>query len=296
MAFTKATKRQSRLRMALGGPAGSGKTYTGLRLACALVAGTNGRVATIDTERGSASKYSDLFDFDVLELDSFHPQRYIDAIHEAGQAGYGALLIDSLSHAWMGVDGALQLVDNAKARSQSGNGFAAWRDVTPLHNALVDAMLGAPLHLIATMRTKTEYVQEKDDKGRTVVRRVGLKPEQRDGMEYEFDVYGDLDHENRLIVGKTRCSALAGAVIPKPGDALAETLLTWLTAGEPEVPRTCAACDKPITALNVGDRSFTAAQWATETERLYGKPLCLEHFKAARDAKKAQPVAAGASQ
>jgi len=230
MAFTKATKKQAKLRLALIGPSGSGKTYTALTLAQHLVPG--GRVALIDTERGSASKYADLFDFDVQELGSFHPQRYIEAIHEAQAAGYDVLIIDSLSHAWMGKDGALELVDRAAKRNPSGNSFAAWRDVTPLHNALVDTMLATRLHIIVTLRSKMEYIQEKDDKGKTIIRKVGLQPVQRDGLEYEFDVVGDLDQDNTLVVTKTRCSALHNAVVSKPGHQLADTLAEWLD-GEP---------------------------------------------------------------
>lgn len=222
--FKKATKGSGKLRLALAGPAGSGKTYTSLSVACAL----GQPVAVVDTERGSASKYADMFDFDVLELESFHPDRYVEAIHDAEAAGYAVLVIDSLSHAWMGKDGALELVDKAARRSQSSNSFAAWREVTPSHNAMVDAIVGAGLHVIVTMRSKQEYVQEKDDRGRTVIRKVGLAPVQRDGLEYEFDVYGDLDNDNTLIVGKTRCPALSGAVLKKPGAALAQTLTEWL--------------------------------------------------------------------
>jgi hypothetical protein len=226
MSFQKATKKQAKLRLALIGPSGSGKTYTALTLATHLVPG--GRIAVIDTERGSASKYADLFTFDVQEPESFHPRTYIEAIAEAQAAGYDVLVIDSLSHAWMGRDGALELVDKAAKRNPSGNSFAAWRDVTPLHNALVDALLATKLHIIVTMRSKMEYVQEKDERGKTVIRKVGLQPIQRDGLEYEFDVVGDMDVDNTLVVTKTRCSVLAGAVISKPGKPLADTLAHWL--------------------------------------------------------------------
>jgi hypothetical protein len=230
MAFQKATKKQAKLRLALIGPSGAGKTYTALTLATHLSPG--GRIAVIDTERGSASKYADLFTFDVEDLDSCHPQRYVQAITDAQTAGYDVLIIDSLSHAWMGKDGALELVDKAAKRNPSGNSFAAWREVTPLHNALVDAMLAAKLHVIVTVRSKMEYVQEKDERGKTVIRKVGLQPVQRDGLEYEFDVVGDMDVDNTLVVTKTRCSALTGAVIHKPGKELAARLAAWLE-GEP---------------------------------------------------------------
>jgi flagellar biosynthesis GTPase FlhF len=148
--FQKATKHEAKLRFALIGPAGSGKTYTALRIGTRL----GERVAVIDTERGSASKYADVFDFDVVELTKHDPREFVKAIRAAQSAGYDALIIDSLSHAWMGRGGALELVDKAAKGSSSSNSFAAWRSVTPLHNELVDAIAGANLHVIATMRSK----------------------------------------------------------------------------------------------------------------------------------------------
>lgn len=226
--FQKATKKSARLRMALIGVAGAGKTYTALSIASHL----GGRVAVIDTERGSASKYSDEFEFDVLEIESYSPKTYIEAMQAAEDAGYDILIIDSLSHAWVGKDGALEQVDRAARRTQSGNNFGAWRDVTPMHNAMVDAMISSKCHIIGTMRAKTEYVQEKDPKsGRTTIRKVGMAPIQRDGLEYEFDVVADLDADNNFIVGKTRCSQLAGAVVNKAGKEVARTLKNWLSDG-----------------------------------------------------------------
>ena len=227
LSFQKATKKNSRLRMALIGAAGSGKTYTALAVASNL----EGPVAVIDTERGSASKYSDKFDFDVLELETFSPQMYVDAITAAQEAGYKTLIIDSLSHAWTGKEGALDQVSKAAKRSQSSNTFGAWRDVTPLHNAMVDAIINARMNIITTMRAKTEYLQEKDEKtGRTTIRKVGLAPIQRGGLEYEFDVVGDLDQDNNLIISKTRCPSLAGAVFKHAGREVAQQLQDWLRA------------------------------------------------------------------
>ena len=227
--FKPATRKASRLRLALVGPSGAGKSYTALSVATGL----GGKIAVVDTERGSASKYAGAFRFDTDELESFHPQRYIDAIADAEKAGYDVLILDSLSHAWTGRDGALELVDQAARRSKSGSSFNAWRDVTPLHNALLDAILRCRCHVIATMRTKTEYVLERDEKsGKTVPRKVGLAPVQRDGVEYEFDVVGDLDIDHHLVVTKSRCPMLAGKVLREPGAELGKTLLGWLGDGE----------------------------------------------------------------
>lgn len=231
--FQPAIKYECKLRLALDGPAGSGKTHTALTLAHALAS----PVAVIDTEHGAARKVSDRFPpFDVVEFDTFHPERYIEAIHAAEEAGYGTLVIDSLSHAWNGKDGILEQVDAAARRMKSANSFAAWAEATPIQTRLMEAIAGARLHVIATMRSKMEYANERDEKtGKTVIRKLGLAPVQRDGMEYEFDIFGDMD-ECTLIVQKSRCPALAGAVIHKPGPELAETLKAWLAGQEPPPP------------------------------------------------------------
>jgi hypothetical protein len=229
--FTRAVKSRSKLRLGLIGPSGSGKTYSAL----AIASGLGKRIALIDSEHGSASKYADLFQFDVAELTSFSPQHYIDALKAAVAAEYDVVVIDSLSHAWSGRGGALELVDQANARSKTGNSFAAWREVTPLHNAMVEAIVTCQSHVICTMRSKMEYAVEKDDRGKTTVRKVGLSPVQRDGMEYEFDVIGDIDQSHTLVVNKSRIPQLADAVIRKPGGDLAAQLRTWLDAGDEPV-------------------------------------------------------------
>ena len=230
--FRKAVKRDAKLRLAICGPSGSGKTYTLLQLAKEL----GGPVALVDTERGSASKYADLFEFDVLELDSYDPARLIEIIDEVAKKGYRVLCVDSLSHFWMGKDGELDKVDRAARRMQTPNSFAAWKEVTPLHNALIGKIVSAPLHILASMRVKTEWIMERDERtGKTAPRKVGLAPIMRDGIEYEFDVCGDMDQENTLVITKSRCPQLAGGVFPKPGKELADLLKGWLV-GVPADP------------------------------------------------------------
>lgn len=231
LTFTKAVKAQEKLRMALDGPSGAGKTWTSLTIGRYLADKAGGRMAVIDSERSSAKKYAQHFDFDHLTLPDSSPHTYMAAIEAAVAGGYAVIIIDSLSHAW---EGTLALKDEVAKRSRSNDSFGAWREVTPIHNTLVDTMLRAPAHVIATMRSKTEYLVEKDEAtGKNRVSKVGLKPVQRDGVEFEFDVVGDMDQENTFVVSKTRCHELAGAVIPKPGDKLAETLWAWLSDGEP---------------------------------------------------------------
>lgn len=239
--FKRAQKSASFLRMGLAGPSGSGKTYTSLLLASYL-AGDRG-IAVIDTERGSASKYSDIFTFDVLELDNFHPDHYIEAIRAAQDAGYGALVIDSLSHAWNGTGGLLELHENVVRRQKTTNSYTAWAEITPIQNRLVNAITSARMHIIATMRSKTEYTIGENKK----VEKVGMAPIQRDGMEYEFDVFAEMATDNTLLVQKSRCSALAGATIAKPGKGVADTLSSWLRGADgSETPAPAAAPIAPV--------------------------------------------------
>lgn len=265
--FKKATKSAGRLRLALIGPAGSGKTWTALELAKEL----GGRIAVIDSERGSASKYAgDAAEFDVCELDTFSPQTYVDTLLAADKSGYDVVVIDSLSHAWSGKDGAIERVDKAAARSKSGNSFMAWREVTPEHNRMVDAILQMRAHVIVTMRTKTEYVQEKDERtGKVTPRKVGLQPIQRDGLEYEFDVTADLDTDHVLTISKTRCRALDRAVIREPkGSDLAAPLKAWLSDGAPivELPVPTFAVQEPAPADQVPEKLMDVGNPA----QLYG--------------------------
>ncbi len=231
--FVRATKQQIKLRMAIDGPSGSGKTFTGLVAATALAGGKP--IAVIDTEAGSAKKYADMFTFDVLELTNFHPQHYIDGIRDAEDAGYAVILIDSLSHAWEGEGGLLEEHEKATAREPGRNSYTAWRSVTPIQRDLVEAMLQSRCHIIATMRSKMEYLQTEDSSGKKRIEKVGMAPIQRAGMEYEFDVGADMDLQHNMIISKSRCFAIADQVANKPTAKWFDVLRAWLGSGAPVV-------------------------------------------------------------
>ena len=211
--FTTATKERAKARIALIGPTGSGKTYTALVTATGL----GGRIALVDTEHGSAAKYADEFAFDTLPLTVFRPTTLVDVLAVAAHDGYDVMIVDSLSHFWSGTGGMLEQVDDAAKRAGGGGSFAGWKEARPQERAMIDALLAYPGHLIVTMRTKTEYVVESDERGRKVPRKVGLKPEQREGIEYEFDIVGDLDQENTLVISKSRAKPLSGRGVPQAG-------------------------------------------------------------------------------
>lgn len=264
--FQKAVKHEAKLRLAIAGPSGSGKTYTALAVGTAL-----GRVAFVDTEHGSASKYADIFEFDVVNLaPPFHPIRFVEAVSAAEKAGYDVIVLDSVSHAWNGTGGVLEIVEQASKKFK-GNSYAGWQEGTPAHNALIEGIVGAGIHVIATMRSKQEYILAEDGRGKQVPRKVGMAPVQRDGFEYEFDVFLDMDIENNAIVSKTRCPALTGAVLPKPGADLAQVLRDWLSGAERPEPMTEALEAK------------TPAAWAQAAYHIDGVSAAFESPKRLQD-------------
>lgn len=229
-----AQRRKAKLRLGMAGPSGSGKTYSSLLIA----QGLRGKIGIIDTEHGSADLYADLLPggYDVLPLTApYTPARYVEAIHALERAGYGVIIVDSLTHAWSGEGGSLDR--QGKIADKSGNSYAAWRQVTPEHNALVEALLQSPCHIIATMRSKTDYVQEKDDRtGKQVVKKIGLAPIMRDGIEYEFTVFLEVDHGHMVTASKDRTRLFDGAIF-KPTPETGTLLAQWLDAGvEPDAP------------------------------------------------------------
>jgi hypothetical protein len=159
------------------------------------------------------------------------------------------LVIDSISHEWAGPGGILEMVDGVARRNKGGNSFAAWGEVTPRHNRFIDAITRARLHVIVTVRSKQEYVLDKDERtGRTTPRKVGLAPIQRAHVEYEMDIAAEMDIDHTMLVQKSRCPALANAVIARPGADLAETLRAWLQ-GVPSAGVERAALVAQITSL-----------------------------------------------
>lgn len=224
----KAAKVGRKARLFLSGVSGSGKSYTALTWARVL----GERVVVVDTENDSALDYADLFDFDHLPLRApYSVDRYIAAMNAAVEHGAEVVVVDSLSHAWAGKGGLLELVDTLGAQNRGDKFGAGWRVATPKHLEFIDRMTSLPAHLIATARSKQEYAVELNDRGKNTPVKLGLAPVQRDGLEYEFAVTADITRDHVLTVSKSRCRDLDEYVETKPGTELAERLLKWLTEG-----------------------------------------------------------------
>lgn len=235
--FKKAERKKAKLRLGLTGPSGSGKTYSALLLARQL----GKKIAVIDSENGSASLYTHLCEFDVLDMHApYTPESFIDAIKAAEGGGYDVLIIDSITHEWSGPGGCIEINEKLAQAKYRGNTWSAWSETTPRHRKLLDTIIASPMHIIVTLRSKTETAQV-DDGNRKKVVKVGMKSEQRDGFEYEMSVVLDIIHDGHFAVASKDRTGLFTDKDPSPiSDATGKALLNWLNSGaelRPETPR-----------------------------------------------------------
>jgi hypothetical protein len=229
MAFAKAERTNLFLRCALFGPSGSGKTMTALRMAKGIADKMGVPYAVIDTEARSASKYADRFDFIVDDLESKTIDDYLKSMEEAKKEGYKVLVIDSLTHAWW------ELTDEKDRIAQSStnkNALSPWAKLNPKQKRFIYAILNYPGHIIATMRSKTEWVIGEGKNGKTAPEKIGLAPEQGKGIEFEFDMLVELTQRHEATVTKDRTGKFQDEIIEKPGEEFGVALYNWLSSGK----------------------------------------------------------------
>ena len=193
--FRKAARKQAKIKIGLQGSSGSGKSYSSLLLAFGLVSDWS-RIVVIDSENNSADLYAHLGEYNVIPISApFTPEKYVEAISMAIQHGMEVIILDSISHEWE------YLVDYHS--NMQGNSFQNWGKITPRHNAFINAVLQAPAHVIATIRSKQDYVLSEKN-GKMVPEKVGLKGVTRDGMDYELTVVFDVDARHLARASKDR--------------------------------------------------------------------------------------------
>jgi hypothetical protein len=222
----KAERVKSKLRLAIAGPSGSGKTMGSLKLA----KGIGQKILLIDTERGSGDLYADLFEYDIITLEPpFKPDALIEALRAGEAADYDVIVVDSLSHFWADEGGLLDQADKLEASGK--NRFTLWADITPQHRRLVNALLNSPKHIVATMRSKQAYEMERDEKtGKSSVKKMGLAPVQREGMEYEFTVFFDVDSNHHAKASKDRTAMFNNEVF-MIDESIGQRISKWLNTG-----------------------------------------------------------------
>lgn len=272
MAFQKVTREKSKLRLALVGPSGAGKTLSALLMAYGITEDWS-KIALIDTEHGRAKFYANRSEFETGEFlyqemaAPYSPDKYIAMVNEGAEAvgSDGVIIVDSFSHAWDNEGGVLDIKSQI-AKNPKKTDYTAWEDAGKIQNNLVNSILSANCHTIVTMRTKTAYAMELNDKGKNVPVKVGLAPVQRENTEYEFDIVLNIARNHIACASKdtTFLDAWTGIITPELGKSLRE----WLDEGvEPEI---CSDCNKKIFPAS----NRTIQQIAEGTLKNYGRKLC----------------------
>lgn len=192
MEIKKASKQEAKLRIGLSGASGFGKTYSALLLAYGMT-GDWSKICVIDTENNSASLYSNLGNYNVIDLQApYNPEKFIDALILAENSGMTTLVLDSITSEWQGSGGCLEI------HEQLGGRWQDWAKVTPRHQAFIDAILQSKCHVITCVRRKIEYSLDTDSNGRMKVTKLGTKEQTREGFEYELTVNFEIINENHL--------------------------------------------------------------------------------------------------
>jgi hypothetical protein len=168
------------------GPSGSGKTYSALKFTRGLV-GSEGRIAFLDTEAGRGSHYAQLTGYDIVDLaPPFTPARYLEVIEAAEEAGYDALIIDSISHEWEGEGGILEQAEAIEQRSGKP-GLHCWARPKAQHKKLINRLLRSRLHLVFCARAREKPKEVKDpDTGRKSIASDGFEPIVEKNFPYEM--------------------------------------------------------------------------------------------------------------
>lgn len=226
MQLKQSQRQQVKLRLGLSGASGFGKTKSALLLAYGMTQDWT-KIAVIDTENSSASLYSDLGSYNVLDLQApYSPERYIQAIELCEKSGIEVIIIDSASHEWNGSGGCLEI------HEKLGGRFQDWANVTPRHQAFINKILQSSHHVITTTRRKMDYSLDVGTNGKTKVVKHGTKEITRDGFEYELTINFELVNENHLAkASKDR----TGLFMNKPEFLITsqtgKMILDWCNAG-----------------------------------------------------------------
>ena len=305
-----ASRTESKARVGLSGGAGSGKTLSALLMARGLVDDWND-IIVIDSENNSADLYEGfqvagvtIGDFRVLPLKKpYSVQRYHRAIEMAEEAGAKCIIVDSLSHVWSGAGGALDLKGHLE-KTRGFNSWTAWREITPLYEKIIEKILSCKAHIIVTMRSKMEHVQENID-GKQTVKKVGMEPIIRDGFEYEVTVFMELNHDNTAVATKDR-TGIFKDTFEVLGIHSGERLKKWLNSAKKpelqvdlaEVTREVLGEDEPEEYAepaedNGPENELVCKECGVEvtkgismlTNRRHGKTLCNDCERVAREAK-----------
>lgn len=276
--FKIVARRKSKLRLALTGVSGAGKTLGALYIAYGI---TNdwSKIAFIDTEHERARFYASRSDLGTGEFlycvlnPPYTAEKYKALVKEGAEivGEDGVVIIDSFSHAWNNEGGVLDLKDKI-AEQRGKNSYSAWNEAGKVQTDLVNTILAVDCHTIVTMRSKMDYVMVQDDSGKSKPVKVGLAPVQRDDTEYEFDIVLDIARNHIATASKdTTFLDKYGEIITVK---LGEDLRRWLDEGvEPEIFK-CEVCGKRITPT----KTKSVEDIVLGTKKKTQKQMCMKCY------------------
>jgi hypothetical protein len=238
----RATRQALKLKVGIEGPAGSGKTEGMLAILAGITNG--GRVLVADSENESASYYADRYEFDTTGIDATTSTRQVvEIINFAVREKYDAIGIDSLSRIWQNVRDAKDAYELA---NPTANKWATWgmQQFGGGWEKMMKAILDAPIHIVATMRSKMAHEQVEED-GRKKVVKLGLQAQVRDGAEYEFGLVFSVNMKHFAEATKDRTHLFeAGELVDLCDAKLHKKLIQWMNT---ETPASVEAIEKLIT-------------------------------------------------
>ena len=217
--FKPASRPATPIRLLISGPAGSGKSLSALRLACAI-----GRTAALDCERGTLAHYAGMPDPETGALLTYDeatitgdvtPAAICRVIEGAAAAGYAVLIIDGISHLWR------HLRDQVDAAPKPSEG---WSRLNGGLRRVYDAIHAAPLHILVTTRTGTVTTLEAGEDGRVRSRALGSDLTFDSAAPYEFDTWIGMDIGDAMVHKCRPVPLLTGTVHHHPGPPLAAML------------------------------------------------------------------------
>ena len=277
MQLQKVSRKKAKIKLALQAPSGAGKSLSALLIAHGLCGDWN-KIAVVDSENGSANLYAHVGSYQTLIISApFTPEKYIQAIKTCEDAGIEVIIVDSVSHEWEAMGGVLDMHSK-----MVGNSFTNWNKLTGRHNAFVQSMLQCNAHIIATIRSKQDYVLNEKN-GKMVPEKVGLKGIQRDGLDFEFTIVLDIDIKHNAVASKDR----TGLFMDNPEFVITEQtgriIKEWCNQGDDDAPEAIDEIVNNILSENMLFEQIKSCKSVDDLLTLYNaQPVYqethLEHF------------------
>lgn len=194
------------------------------------------KVGVIDTEHERSKIYAGTSNFGI-EIGAFKHLNFqepfsverLDAAIKFLKEKFDVkiIIIDSISHFWEGPGGILEL------QQKYGGTYQAWQQTNPHYAHFVSLVTGEKyqIDMLNGIRAKQHYEVSQNEVGKLKVQKMGLKPTQRDSLEYEFHIAFNIDMDHIATTMKDN-SGMFNQVPQQIETEVGEKLYSWLKTGE----------------------------------------------------------------